>query len=295
MIKSERLRGCLLGGAIGDAWGSGFENQSDIARKEITLDAHPWVLTDDTQLTLATMEAMIAQKSVDPEAIAQRFLYYYRQRKIRGLGASTLKALQGLSVGGHWALVGRRGERAAGNGAAMRIAPLAFKEDISWFDIQDVCRITHHNDEAYIGAKSMVIVIRTLLAGHWTLGTNWVEMLIEELPDTRVHDRLIGIQKMKSIEEVGRLGTDGYVVNTVPLAVFAANQVNELGMEEMFRQLIAIGGDTDTNCALAGQLAGTALGRQGIPANLLDRLEEVAAYEWLQKTITQWIEIENWN
>ena len=26
MTKAERFEGCIIGGAIGDAWGSGFEN-----------------------------------------------------------------------------------------------------------------------------------------------------------------------------------------------------------------------------------------------------------------------------
>ena len=45
---------------------------------------------------------------------------------MRSLGSSTLKALRDLAAGAHWELAGARGEYAAGTGAAMRIAPLAF-------------------------------------------------------------------------------------------------------------------------------------------------------------------------
>lgn len=37
-----------------------------------------------------------------------------------------LSALSELDASGDWAIVGAKGERAAGNGAAMRVAPLAF-------------------------------------------------------------------------------------------------------------------------------------------------------------------------
>src|SRR5262245_24138963 len=68
---------------------------------------------------------------------------------VPGLGSSTLKALRDLSAGAHWALAGARGEYAAGAGAAMRIAPLAFLLDPASADdrvlIRDVARITHHS------------------------------------------------------------------------------------------------------------------------------------------------------
>ena len=72
-----------------------------------------------------------------------------------GLGSSTLKPLRELQVGGHWALVGRSGEYAAGNGAAMRIAPLAFKQQVDRQTLKDICSITHKNDEAYTGALAI--------------------------------------------------------------------------------------------------------------------------------------------
>src|SRR5665213_3298616 len=92
---------------------------------------YAWSLTDDTQLTLATCEAIVAHGRVDPECIAAEFAREFRAGMLTGLGASTYQALESLAAGGHWALVGRKGDQAAGNGAAMRIAPLAFCLDLS--------------------------------------------------------------------------------------------------------------------------------------------------------------------
>jgi len=60
--------------------------------------------------------------------------------------------------GTHWPLSGRSGEYAAGNGAAMRIAPLAFFVDASTRQqlIRDVCIITHKNDEAFVGCLAII-------------------------------------------------------------------------------------------------------------------------------------------
>jgi len=300
MTKSERFEGCIIGGAIGDAYGSGYENQVKEKEGTIYLYGKPevrepkWRLTDDTQLTLATIEVIIENEKVKPELIASQFLKYYKQRKLRGIGSSTLKALQELSFGGHWSQVGRRGEYAAGNGAAMRIASLAFKENSTYSEIRDICIITHNNDEAYIGAKSVVIAIREILNGNWTGETNLIELIIEQIPDTRVRDRLIEINKIKSLKEIGKIGNDGYVVNSVPLAIAAANKVQKIGIEEMYLQLIEIGGDTDTNCSIAGQIAGTLIGRKGIPEKLVNKLKELKEYKWIETTINELIKNENW-
>lgn len=300
MTKAERFKGCIIGGAIGDAWGSGFEHQ--FAEEEDTIylvgsrdvKIPIWGITDDTQLTLATVEALIKDEKANPELIASQFLKYYQERKLRGIGSSTLKSLKELNVGGHWSQVGRRGEYAAGNGAAMRIAPIGFKEDIENSQIRDICIITHNNDEAYIGARTVIIAIREILKGNWIGETNLIKLIIEQIPDTRVRDRLIEIQDIKSLEEIGEKGKDGYVVNSVPLAIAAANKVKEIGIEKMYSKLIEIGGDTDTNCSIAGQIAGTLIGLEGIPLKLRMKLEELNEYEWIEMTISSLIKKEKW-
>ena len=300
MTKAERFEGCIIGGAIGDAFGSGYENEINEEEDTFYLFEKPdvkkpdWQITDDTQLTLATIEAIIEDTKVTPETIANQFLKYYKQRKIRGIGASTLKSLKELSLGGHWSQVGRKGEYAAGNGAAMRIAPLAFKEEITNSEIRDICIITHNNDEAYIGARSIIISIREILNGNWNGKTNLIELIIDQIPDTRVRDRLIEIKDIKSLKKIGQIGNNGYVVNSVPLAIAAANKVREIGIEEMYFQLIKIGGDTDTNCSIAGQIAGALIGRKEIPENLINKLNELDENKWIESTINKLILKENW-
>ena len=112
-----------------------------------------------------------------------------RRGRIRGIGSSTLKALRDLEAGAHWALAGAKGERAAGNGAAMRAAPLAFvldpedARDRATF--RDACRITHHHDEAYAGALAVMLAIREVLRE----GTeDFVASVVEHLPDSAVRD-----------------------------------------------------------------------------------------------------------
>ena len=126
---------------------------------------------------------------------------WYRDRRISGIGASTLKSLTELSAGGHWAMVGATGEHSAGNGAAMRIAPLAFfldpANDSDRTTIRDVCRITHRNDEAYLGALAILYSISRSKLDHYL-----IEYLIDQLPDSRIRERFLEINK-----EALRLGS----------------------------------------------------------------------------------------
>ena len=278
MNKTDQIIGCIIGGAIGDAFGGAYENQ--LPPIDFSAD-HKWRLSDDTQLTLATCEAMIASGDViEPAKIAARFAVWHSQKRITGLGASTLKAVTELMHGGHWALVGRKGDRAAGNGAAMRIAPLAFcldpKEAAARQIIRDVSRITHHHEEAYAGALAVVVAVRSALTGDWQGEQNLLELVIAALPDTSVRDRLIEFSKLDlPISYLAqKFGCSGYVVESVPLAIYAAQQILRLGFAQMMQEIISVGGDTDTNASIAGQIAGTLIGCQQLPVTMIEKLPE---------------------
>lgn len=280
----EGIRGCLLAGAIGDAMGGPFEGQSGPLQYR---EHSPWAISDDTQLTLATCESIIEAGHVSAEHIASRFLVWFRERRITGIGASTLKAMRDLDAGAHWALAGAhwalagaRGEMSAGNGAAMRIAPLAFhldpKIDRDRQTIRDVCRITHHNDEAYVGALAIVAAIRSSSID------NLLPDVIKLLPDSRVRDRIAEFTHLSddlSVCDVGsQFGASGYVVESVPLALYAARLIARLPLADVLRAAIEAGGDTDTIASMAGHVAGAWLGGSQIPDNsvqLLPHSEEI--------------------
>jgi ADP-ribosylglycohydrolase len=247
----------------------------------------PWQISDDTQLTLATCEAIIATGKIDPVKIADNFLYWYSRGLLTGLGSSTLGALKGLQAGGHWALVGRQGEFAAGNGAAMRIAPLAFLNP-SRQTIADVCRITHRNDEAYIAALAVCECIRAIIDNKWPQNGQLIPQIIDSLPDTQVKDKLLLLNdETACISEVSlKYGNTGFAADSVPLAIYAAQQVLSLPLVEIFTQIVNSGGDTDTICSIAGQIAGAAIGFKAIPQSIQTRLSGIKEVELL-KSITE--------
>ena len=287
----DRFEACILAGAIGDAWGSSKENQRAADPKTLHYWAEPktedppWAFTDDTQLTSATCLALADPRGFSPEVLSAHFVDYFQRGKISRAGASTLKALIELEAGIHWRQTGRTGEHAAGNGAAMRIAPLAFFEAVDNECIRSVCRITHRNDEAYVGALAVVTAIRQFNSGGWQGGSDLFDHIAPMLPDSRLRDRMIEIADMgteASIQDIAGLGTTGYVVHSIPLALFAASRAKEIGIVAMFENLIAAGGDTDTNASIAGQVAGTVAGTMGLPVELVHRLRSVPRFDDVQ-------------
>ena len=131
----------------------------------------------------------------------------------------------------------------------MRIAPLAFKIDLTWERhlIRDVASITHKNDEAYTGALAIVVAIQHALNRTWTGDNDLLSLVIDFLPDTRVRDGLIQAQRLegKSLQVAGKLiGSTGFVAESVPLAIYAAQQIRNLSVEQIFTALLQVGGDT---------------------------------------------------
>ena len=258
----DAVLGCLLGGAIGDALGGiGERGRSS--------------LSDDTQLTLATCEAVCEAGGFDPAALARAFVRWFRERRLSGLGSSTVKALRDLEAGAHWALAGARGERAAGNGGAMRIAPLAFLPTVDRAAVRDAVRVTHHSDEASLGAWAVVAAIRQAWA---PTPAALLAQVAADLPDCRVRDQMQAVAALDPSTPLAGVasvsGTSGWVVETVPLALWAGWSMAERPFGEGIDALVEIGGDTDTIASIAGQLAGARRGLAGLPASLVSLVPE---------------------
>ena len=113
----------------------------------------------------------------------------------------------------------------------MRIAPLAFfldPDDAGQRQtIRDVCRITHRNDEAYIGALAILRTIGHVSAGNG-LARDYLQTLADALPDSRVRDRLLEVYADSTAlnDYAQRFGITGFVVDAVPAAIIATMEAS---------------------------------------------------------------------
>lgn len=130
--RRSKYVGALLGGAVGDALGRPAEGlpRHEVRRRHGELrDFLAWsgwrsgplgTFTDDTQMTLCVAECLIAAAGdIDPADLANRFVEWLPTG--RGKGAATTAAVLRLRAGVGWE---DAGEPSAGNGAAMRVAPI---------------------------------------------------------------------------------------------------------------------------------------------------------------------------
>ena len=68
-----------------------------------------------------------------------------------------------------------------------------------------------------------------------------------------------------------------------------------IGMETAIQTLITIGGDTDTNASIAGQIIGTLVGIEHIPVSLKTKLQELRDYNWIKQVVANTIKIKQWH
>lgn len=299
MRNFDQFAGCILGGAIGDAYGGQFEFAEKLKPSENLFvwgeqkEERRYFFSDDTQLTLATLEAILESGKIDPEAIANKFVYFYETGKLSGLGSATLQAIQGIRNGGHWYLAGKKGEQAAGNGSAMRIAPLAFAmKEVDRQLVRDISRITHHNEEAYVGSLAIVLGIQSILKNTLDSFDNFLKEISRQLPDSLVRDRILTFSELSPTTTISTLaaefGNSGYVVESVPLALFAFVKSQKIGFEQAILEIIDTGGDTDTNASIMGQLAGSALGLSNLPPQMLTQIKSLDGYAEIQAGLSSW-------
>ena len=132
----------ILGLAVGDALGvpAEFKSREELNRCPITdmigngtynVPAGTW--SDDTSMTLATMDSIIEKQTIDVNDMASKFLKWYRNAEYTpnnecfDIGSTTLQALAKFELKLEDASnCGGSAEYNNGNGSLMRILPIAY-------------------------------------------------------------------------------------------------------------------------------------------------------------------------
>jgi ADP-ribosyl-[dinitrogen reductase] hydrolase len=283
-----RARGCILAGALGDAWGSSLAGTH--LRQQPLFATNPR-LSDDAWLALATCEAIVRDGGRPrPERIAAVFQEWFEQARFSGLGSPTLQALRDLSAGAHWTMSGARGDSAAGAGVALRAAPLAFFLDGTLEAdralVRDIIRVTHHDEEACAGALAMMIAIQRCLESD-RMPPDMLATAAAGIPDTRVRDRLLEMRGFRgeAINAADTFGTAGHVTDAVPLALLIAERHPERDLEAAFDEAATGGRDADAVAAMVGQILGAA--GCDVPGRLLATLPQRADVEAVLEPFAQ--------
>ena len=144
-ILRSKFRGCLLGALFGDALGSEFEGpyfMCPVPEKEFKLFSKKnlsklkankdprFTFTDDSAMIMALCRSLLSEKTLDIKHLAREYTETYFREPGRGYGGSVRTVFQKLQDETledvtEPARQQFDGSGSYGNGAAMRVAPLA--------------------------------------------------------------------------------------------------------------------------------------------------------------------------
>lgn len=306
----RRVRGMMLGLAIGDALGNTSESMLPGHRRELCDEIRDYlpnrhadwrrlgVPSDDTQLAFWTLEHLVRHGTLIPEALACTFA----SRQIFGIGRTVRSFVAGMKQGKPW---WRAAAPSAGNGALMRIAPITILHlrtagRTFWSD-SALCAAMTHNDRGSIGAcVAMAGMLGELLACRQAPASEWWVTRYVELarqvegescytprggrhegefcgPIWRFVEKHVppAAARRKSVVQVGSEWYSGaYLLETVPMVLFILTRYGQ-DPEEAIVRAVNDTRDNDTCAAIVGAAVGALHGEDALPSrwrrNLLGR------------------------
>ncbi len=286
-----QFTGCLLGLALGDAMGAPYEGgplERLLWRLLGTTRAGERRYTDDTTMSLALAESLIACGAVNQDDLAARFAAGYRWS--RGYGPGAAKVLKHIRAGTPWRDASRSvyPTGSFGNGGAMRAPVVALWTCRHPSALRAVAEqsaeVTHAHPLGMEGAVVVASATRSALEGKgaraiidgaahsaaspaftekFALAADWLAS--GSAPDAR--------------EVRGRLGSGMLATESCVTAVYLGARFIDTSFADMLAFAAACGGDVDTVSAMSGAMWGARRGVDALPEADLARLEDRARIE----------------
>ena len=264
-----------LGLAIGDALGATVEfltpneirHQHGVHR-DITgggwLRLKAGQVTDDTTMSLALGDTIIGCRGVEAKAAADAFDGWMRAKPV-DIGNTVRRNLITFRSSGN--PEAPASEHDAGNGAAMRVLPVALacfgqtpEKTIAASRAQ--AHTTHHNALSDATCETLIFMVQDFLGGRDAL----------EVERLRAGE-LVRLHPVFAFDKKRRDNPSGYVVETMQAVLQSLFNTNSF--EDCLIDVVNRGGDADTTGAIAGMLAGARYGLDAIPKRWLKTLNPV--------------------
>ncbi len=266
----DRIRGIIVGAAVGDALGMPLEFGNAAPAERMIRTMRPGRLpagsfTDDTEMALALAESLLHNLRLDGDDLAQRFSAWYRSNP-PDVGIHTANVLQRISRGESWQqaveTVQQMNPHNAGNGSLMRCFPVAAA---CWNDLDTLIeqsrlqsQVTHPHEECQTACVFVNVMIFHLIHGSEPRQAYQQALDQTELPEGLRTAVLLAPRRKRE-----ELRNTGWVRHTLESAVWGL--LTTESFEDALVQVINLGADTDTTGAVTGALAGAAYGLKAIP------------------------------
>ena len=301
----SRYRGCLIGGAIGDALGrpgEGRRPETIFERFGELREFQQWrgwasgpsgTITDDTQLTIEVAQTYLECGCFDPADFARKIDEWLDFG--RGKGRTCTQAALRIRAGEPWTA---SGVPSAGNGAAMRAAPIGLVRpddiDALRFDAALSAIPTHADGMAIASAAAVAFAVAYLLRTptgdldplHFV---GAVVRSLDGIPDpghperrygsrdrrVRLAERICEFPEFLDVswqEAMSRTWNGAFVLESLPAAMWFFLAYRD-DPEEAIVRAASAGYDSDTVASMTGNLIGAYHGLEALPERWREDLE----------------------
>ena len=311
----ERVSGAILGLACGDALGAPIEfmDQLTVRRRYGKLSemigGGPWrpgEWTDDTGTALCVAEGIL-EDPVDPRpAVGRRLLEWSKSAKV--VGSTVSAALVNYRSSEDWAEASRstpqaKAGRATGNGALMRVLPVALAYADSAKMLVESARLsamTHWDPQAEVCSAIYCLWVRGLIEGS-SMASAWEAALSGArhmtavgslsvdtpgpvpLPDS-FWRRLEGVTTRR-YEDLQSSGYAGYCAECLEAAAWCCLEADSA--QQAILDAVNLAGVSDTIGALAGGAAGACWSADSLPSSWLEKLDQRSRIEGLGRELAR--------
>jgi poly(ADP-ribose) glycohydrolase ARH3 len=300
-LKSKFL-GCLVGTAIGDALGAGWEGRGMSRSEDIVSLAErleQLIYTDDTHMTIGIAESLIESKGFNGERMAQTFIKNYQAEPWRGYGPGPPRIFGMINNGEAWYSAANRLYRGGsfGNGSAMRVAPVGLLYSRNLEKLREIAyqssSITHSHELGKGGAALQACAVALALNTPSDEDIDKEAFLVKlqnfirnQLYKEKVAQIRESLGEQDKAKVVAVLGNGIEALRSVPTAVYCFLRQPQ-SYKDTVIYAISLGGDTDTIAAMAGAISGAYLGIEAVPSEWRAKLENREYIEDLAEKLWQ--------
>lgn len=305
----EQTQALILGLAIGDALGVPveFEKRNTFKITDMTgfgtYNQPVGTWSDDTSLTLVLLEHLF-EKS-DLSNLMNKFKSYRNgyltpYGECFDIGIATSNAIDryiaGIPIDG----IGGKEEWDNGNGALMRISPLAIllKNEVDFTKkiktIEKYTKLTHAHPRSIVASILYIqLLIELLFKNNLKTSLKATKLLFENSFDISHPYRKEYEEHFKEIffdnffdKKESEILSTGYVVDTLKAVIWCLGNSNSF--EGTVLKAVNLGDDTDTIGGITGTLAGIIYGLESIPNKWLSKL---AAKSLIESKIDEFVKV----
>ncbi len=283
-----KVKDGIIGFVVGDALGVPVEFTSKPERDEnpvtemwsygtFSQPAGTW--SDDSSMTIATMASIVNKKGIDYNDMMSEFIEWHYHDKYTNsdsgafdIGNTTAAALSNYKSGTPALESGCSGEMDNGNGSLMRILPLAYLNDIDYETIEAVSSLTHAHKRSKISCVLYVEMAKSMLENDLEINEH-VDLACDKIKEYyKDSDELKQFEKILS-NDLDDVEGRTYVVGSLECVIHCLLTTDNY--KDAVLKAVNFGGDTDTNAAICGGLAGIYYGFDSIPVDWIKQINKI--------------------